>query len=68
VDQVAHRGGGDDDHVMLVGVAETYRKSKIINVLRVDFDMQVLDKANKHIIKDTHGEQQPQRSQRARVR
>lgn len=44
--------GEDEPRVLLVGVAETYRRSKIINALRVDFDFQVLDKANKHIIKD----------------
>ena len=53
--QASKAGGEDEPHVLLVGVAETYRRSKVINVLRVDFDLQVLDKANKHIIKDTQG-------------
>jgi hypothetical protein len=44
-----------EHEVVLVGVAEVYHRSNILNVLRVDFDCQILDKANKSIIKGTTG-------------
>lgn len=47
--------GGHDYEILLVGIAETYQKSHLLNILRVDFDMQILDKANKAIIKATQG-------------
>jgi hypothetical protein len=56
------RDGGDGatseaaDEVVLAGVAEVYQRSNILNVLRVDFDFQILDKANKSIIKGTTGD------------
>jgi hypothetical protein len=42
-----------DDELILLSVAEIYTKSNILNVLRVDFDTQILDDANKKIIKAT---------------
>lgn len=47
--------GGRDYEVLLVGVAELYHKSNLLNVLRVDFDFQILDKANRAIVKGTRG-------------
>ncbi len=47
--------GGKDHEVLLVGVAEVYSKSSVLNLLRVDFDCQILDKANKSILKGTAG-------------
>jgi hypothetical protein len=40
---------------VLAGVAEVYSRSNVLNVLRVDFDVQILDKANKSIVKGTTG-------------
>ncbi len=52
---VGRREKAEEHEVVLVGVAEVYHRSNILNVLRVDFDCQILDKANKSIIKGTTG-------------
>jgi hypothetical protein len=52
---VVGRRAKAEHEVVLVGVAEVYHRSNILNVLRVDFDCQILDKANKSIIKGTTG-------------
>jgi hypothetical protein len=49
------RGKVEEHHVVLAGVAEVYSRSNVLNVLRVDFDVQILDKANKSIVKGTRG-------------
>ncbi|KAL6062529.1 hypothetical protein QOT17_012126 [Balamuthia mandrillaris] len=43
----------EEDEVLLVSIAELYSTSSVLSLLRVDFDSQILEKANHHILKGT---------------
>lgn len=45
----------EEHEVVLVGVAKVYHHSNILNILQVNFNCQILNKANKSIIKGTTG-------------
>ncbi len=43
------------EEVFLVSIAEFYHKTNILNMLRVDFDFNILEEANRSILKGTYG-------------
>ncbi len=47
------------DEVFLVSIAEFYHKTNILNMLRVDFDFNILEEANRSILKGTYGNSSP---------